>query len=141
MCWKHEWAMAINNLERAKDHIRKARERLIHRKQRNLKNFERMKSNKKFNYPKMLAPVTALITKNQQGIDECDEIIEVLHKQQDQLFAMVHIYGIKRAGTPKRVYELMGNYPIPENLDALLFDMIEVNKKGKVVEVTEVEDI
>lgn len=114
MCWKHEWAMAINNLNSAIMHVQRARERLQNRLVRNKKNLERMKSNKKYNYPKMLAPVEALIDKNQRGIQECEQLIADFRSRQDQLFRMVHIYGLKRSETPQRVYELMGKYQIPK---------------------------
>lgn len=110
MCWKHEWAMAINNLNTAIAHVQKAQDRLQNRLVRNNKNFERMKSSKKYNYPKMLAPVEALIEKNERGIEECEELIADFRARQDQLFRMVHEYGIKRSKVPQRVYQLMGKY-------------------------------
>lgn len=114
MCWKHEWAMAINNLNSAIAHVQKAQERLQNRLVKNRKHLERMKSSKKYNYPKMLAAVEVLIEKNLRGIEECGQLIADLKARQDQLFRMVHIYGIKRSETPQRVYELMGKYQIPK---------------------------
>ena len=111
MCWKHEWAMAINNLNRAIVHVQRAQVRLQNRLVRNKKNLEKMRSNKKHNYPKMLAPVEALIEKNQRGIKECIQLIADFKETRTQLFRMVHEYGIKRKGTPQRVYDLMGQFP------------------------------
>ena len=113
MCWKHEWAMAINNLNSAIAHVQNAQEKLQNRLVRNKKNLERMKSSKKYNYPKMLAPVEVLIEKNQRAIKECGQLIADFGARQGQLFRMVHEYGIKRSEVPQRVYQLMGNYAIP----------------------------
>jgi len=114
MCWKHEWAMAINNLNSAIGHVQKAQERLQNRLVRNEKNLERMKSSKKYNYPKMLAPVEVLIEKNQRAIKECGQLIADFRARQGQLFRMVHVYGIKHSENPQRVYELMGKYQFPK---------------------------
>lgn len=114
MCWKHEWAMAINNLNSAIAHVQKAQQKLQNRLVRNKKNLERMKSSKKYNNPKMLAPVEVLIEKNQRSIEECGQLIADFRARQGQLFRMVHVYGIKRSENPQRVYELMGKYQIPK---------------------------
>lgn len=138
MCWKQEWASAINNLTNAKfwiqrenyaaawrslkaaiTHVSRAQVKLEKRLARNLVTLQRLSSMKKYNYPRMLAPVQAIISKNQKGILECKTVISVLEGKpsvsevehiQDQLYVMVHTYGIKHAKNPKRIYALMGNY-------------------------------
>lgn len=35
MCWKQEWASAIGNLERAIEHVEKAKGKLVERRKRN----------------------------------------------------------------------------------------------------------
>jgi len=110
MCWKQEWAMAINNLERAKEHIAKARAKLQARKARNEKNLEMLRRSKKHNYPSELQPVEALIARNEKGIWECEHICCDLEARQDQLYRMIKVYGIKRSENPERVRQLMGTY-------------------------------
>lgn len=113
MCWKHEWAMAINKLESAIGHVERGKAKLEKRLARNRCCLERMSRHRKA-CPSFLAPVQLLIEKNSAGIEECNRVIADLKVRQDQLFRMVHVYGIKRAGNPKRVYELMGKYKVPK---------------------------
>jgi prefoldin subunit 5 len=94
MCWKDEWAKAINNINNAIEHIDYAQKKLETRLARNIKNLERIKNNPKFNYPPMLAPVEALIKKNTNGIENCKETISELKSRQALLFCMIHTLGI-----------------------------------------------
>jgi len=114
MCWKQEWAMAINNLQHAQEHIEKAQEKLHNRRLRNEKNLQRLTSSKKHNYPCEIAPVKELIEKNRLGEQECKDVIAVLKQTQAQLFRMIHVYGIKHSENPQRVYQLMGKYDVSE---------------------------
>jgi len=111
MCWKDEWAKAINNINNAIEHIEYAQKKLEARLTRNMKNLERIKRNPKYNYPPVLAPIEARIEKNTDGIRNCREIISELRQRQALLFCMIHTIGIKRQGASSRVYKLMGNYP------------------------------
>jgi len=113
MCWKHEWAMAINNLQYAIEHVGKAQDKLRKRLARNKITLHRLSTSKNHCGPGSLIPVQRLIGKNIIGIEECEVVIADLRSRQDQLFRMVHVYGIKLSENPKRVYELMGNYHIP----------------------------
>jgi len=114
MCWKQEWAMAINNLQMARTHIERAQDKLKKRQARNERNLQRMKRSQKYNYPKMLAPTEELIKKNRFAEQDCKDIIADLRERQAQLFRMIHLYGIKHSETPQRVYQLMGKYDITE---------------------------
>ena len=109
MCWKHEWARAINNLNRAIAHVVKAREKMQKRLLRNERNLRRLRQNKKYNYPSQLTPVQMLIEKNRRAIHECNQIIARCKQMEDSLFIMVHVHGIKR-GDSSKVYQLMGKY-------------------------------
>jgi len=114
MCWKQEWAIAINNLNHAIMHVERAKAKLQKRLERNETNLRRLSQSKKYNCLAMLAPVQALIQKNRAGIQECEYLIADLKARQDQLFCMVHVYGIKHSENPQRVYELMGKYQFPK---------------------------
>jgi hypothetical protein len=110
MCWKQEWAATIGNLNYAILHVERAYAKLQKRLVRNERNLERLKSNPKYNYPTVLAPVLALIEKNRSGIQECKNVIADLKARQDQLFHMIKVYGIDRFGVSKRLMSLMGSY-------------------------------
>jgi len=131
MCWKQEWAMAINNLNRAAVHVMLAKAKLEKRLQRNEANLQRLRGNKKYNYPPMLAPVQALIEKNRAGIQECEQVIAELKVRQDQLFRMIHVYGIKHSEAPQRVYELMGNYQLPKAIVVGANDVVFKRKEAE----------
>lgn len=109
MCWKYEWARAINNLNSAIEHIERAQKKLEARLARNEKHLKRLKGSRKYNYPPVLAPVEALIEKNRHGIEECKDIISNFQSRQGQLFCMIHTMGIKHSEA-QTVYALMGNY-------------------------------
>ena len=134
MCWKQEWAMAINNLNGAIAHVERARAKLQKRLERNEANLQRMRQNKKCNYPSMLEPVQLLIRKNEQGMAECEQVIGALRQKQDQLFQMVHTYGIKHSDNPQRVYRLMGKYPLPKAVVVGANDVIFKRQGDKEVE-------
>ena len=107
MCWKHEWAMAINNLQWAIKHIDRAKSSLKKRLERNKKNLERHGGKDK--------QIEALIQKNQTAIECCNQLQKLLRHCQDQLYRMIQIYGIKRKESSKRLRRLMGDYkPIGE---------------------------
>jgi hypothetical protein len=121
--------MAINNLNRAAVHVMLAKAKLQKRLKRNEANLQRLGSNKKYNYASMLAPVQALIEKNRAGIQECEQVIADLKARQDQLFRMIHTYGIKHSEAPQRVYELMGNYQFPKAIVVGANDVVFERKK------------
>uniref|UniRef100_A0A6M3XG89 Uncharacterized protein n=1 Tax=viral metagenome TaxID=1070528 RepID=A0A6M3XG89_9ZZZZ len=111
MCWKQEWAQAISNLQKAIEHVEKARGKLIKRRERNEANLKKKGADR---YEKK--KIEARIEKNQRGQEQCEKIIADLKDWQDQLFRMIHEYGITRSDNPKTVYKLMGKYPVAEKL-------------------------
>ena len=111
MCWKHEWAKAINNLNRAITFVERAQKSLEERLARNRRHLNRLRENKKYNYPANILPVEERIKKNQNGIEECKQIIADLKERQSQLYCLIHTIGISHGETSQTVYELMGNYP------------------------------
>jgi hypothetical protein len=111
MCWKQEWAMAINNLQHAIEHVAKARDKLVKRLGRNEKHFDHLMGSKKHRGDKAaLAEVQGHIQKNRRGIADCDLVMSGLRTKQDLLFAMIQVYGLNRSENPKRVKQLMGKY-------------------------------
>ncbi len=102
MCWKYEWAHAIDKIERAIKHVEKARDKMIFRRKRS--NVEKIK------------------IKYQRAEDECNAVITSLREQQKIAFEMIHEYGISHTSknhTPEslpRVYKLMGDYPFKPQL-------------------------
>ena len=111
MCWKQEWASAINNLQTAITHIERAEKKLLKRRLRNEKRLEHLKKyDKEHYYPYEINSIKALIKKNSAGEQDCKEIIKILKKQQNKLFKMIKVYGISHSKNPKRVYRLMGKF-------------------------------
>jgi len=102
MCWKYEWAYAINRMQRAIKHVETARNKMIFRRERS--------SNPK------------IIEKYGKAEQECNAVIASLKEQQAKAFKMIHEYGISHTSknhTPEslpRVYKLMGDYPLPEEV-------------------------
>lgn len=111
MCWKQEWAHAINNLQHAIEHVGKARDKLIKRRERNEAALKKKQADR---YEK--EKIQARIDKNRMGQQQCEKIIADLQESQDQLFMMIHKHGISHSDDPKRVYKLMGKYPWAEKL-------------------------
>lgn len=111
MCWKQEWAHAINNLQHAIKHVERAKGKLIKRKERNEAALKKKRADR-YETKKILARITT----NNQGIAQCEHVIHDLKEWQDVLFKMVHEYGISHSDNPKRVYKLMGKYPYAEKL-------------------------
>lgn len=112
MCWKQEWASAINNLQHSIEHIERAQDKLEKRKERNEAALKKKYKTDFYEETK----IKARITKNNAGVEQCKGIITELKKRQDQLFIMIHEYGISKSDDPKRVYKLMGKYPFTEKL-------------------------
>lgn len=112
MCWKQEWAHTINNMQKAIEHIEKAQDKLNKRKQRNEAALEKVCGKDKFEENK----IRERFLKNTAGIEECKGIISNLKEIQDQLYRMIHEYGISHSDDPKRVYKLMGKYKPPIDL-------------------------
>lgn len=111
MCWKQEWAHAINNMQKAIEHVEKAHDKLNKRLERNEVNLEKCIGDK-FEIKK----IKKRIEKNTEAIEGCKQIIESLKINQNLLFMMIHLFGISHSEDPKRVYKLMGNYPFAEKL-------------------------
>lgn len=111
MCWKQEWAHAINNLQKAIEHVERAKSKLIKRRERNEAALQKKWADR---YEK--EKIYARIDKNRMGQQQCENIIADLKDWQDQLFIMIHKYGISHSDDPKRVYKLMGLYPFDDKL-------------------------
>ncbi len=112
MCWKQEWASTINNLQHAIEHVQKAQDKLIKRRERNE---AALKNKWKTDFYEE-TKIKARIEKNRSGQEQCEKLIADLKDWQDVLFKMIHEYGISKSDDPKRVYKLMGKYPFADKL-------------------------
>ncbi len=127
MCWKQEWASAINNIQHAIEHIEKAQNKLMKRKERNKGALKYKWVDRHDFYEK--EKIEARITKNNAGIEQCKGVITELKERQDELFKMIHQYGISKSDDPMRVYKLMGKYPYAEKLKEYKIEERETKKE------------
>lgn len=104
MCWKYEWAMAVNNLNHAIIHMKRAR-RKIHA--RLLRNERHLKKLEKLNYTSQFPRVKELIEKNREGERQCRQLIADFKKKQDHLRRLLNTYGIKRSKKSRMAEKLM----------------------------------
>ena len=91
MCWKQEWAAAVNNLNWAILHINRAKTKLEKRSLNDLK--------------KPLSP--ADIDAAKKGLEKCKEIIASLEASQEELKWLIENVGLWRKDSPKRTKVLM----------------------------------
>lgn len=110
MCWKQEWAMAINHMTRAIIHTEKARAKLEKRAARNLETINRVqdKSQEYVHRAEMLKLASARYERMKQGVHRCEEIIAELKAKRCELHRMIVAYGISRRENPARVKQCMG---------------------------------
>lgn len=90
MCWKDEWEAAIKNLERAIVHIRRARDSMAKRIERNQKTLEKLR------YPSERKNVEGLLEKNCEAHAKCVLLIDALKKHQEELRNLILTHGISR---------------------------------------------
>jgi len=105
MCWKFEWARAVNNLSYAITHVERARRKIHKRLLRNQRTLRVYKNSKKYNYPGCFAPVEALIKKNSEAELKCKLLISEFRDLQKELRRMIKTYGIKMVSKKSRVAE------------------------------------
>ena len=105
MCWKYEWAMAVNNLNNAITHVERARRKIHRRLLRNERTLRKFRSSKKYNYPGCIEPVQKLIEKNREAELKCRLLIDLLRGHQRGLRWMINKYGIKMFSKKSRVAE------------------------------------
>lgn len=107
MCWKQEWASAINTINWTIIHIERAQAKLHKRAEEKKKTIEklRLKSDKWSLREK--EKVKELMEKNLHGVFECKILIDVLRGHQEMLKHMIEDYGISRKGESARLQALM----------------------------------
>lgn len=105
MCWKYEWASAVNNLNSAIIHVERARRKIHKRLLRNEKTLKKLSESKKYNCPAHLDPVKALIEKNREAENKCRQVIADFRERQKQLRRMINTYGIKLFSKKSRMAE------------------------------------
>jgi len=103
MCWKYEWAKAINNVSNAIIHVERAKRKIHARKLRHKRTLKKL-SKSKYNYP---ARVKALINKNRDAEQRCIILIEDFEEAQKQLRHLIDTYGIKRSEKSRTTEKLM----------------------------------
>jgi 7-keto-8-aminopelargonate synthetase-like enzyme len=91
-------------------HVERARAKIHKRLERNEKHLQRLSQNPKYNYPPVLAPVQALIEKNRQAEEACEQLIADFKVRQGCLYHLICVNGIKMSENPQRVKQLMGAY-------------------------------
>lgn len=105
MCWKYEWAMAVNNLNYAIIHVERARRKIHKRLLRNERTLKKLSRSEKYHCTKSLAPVKALIEKNRVAELKCKLMIDEFKKLQKELRSMIKTYGIKMFSKKSRMAE------------------------------------
>jgi hypothetical protein len=104
VCWKQEWASAINTINWTIIHIERAQAKLHKRRINN----EETKGKILIKGDKWsLQVVEKLILKYQKGEHECKILIDVLRGHQEMLKHMIEDYGISRKGESARLQALM----------------------------------
>lgn len=88
MCWKFEWARAINNLNRAILHINRAREKVEKRSER--------------------AKLPEVKFKWNLATRKCKLLITVLQSVQRDLDKLIEEFGIKRKAHAQTIEKLKG---------------------------------
>lgn len=107
MCWKQEWASAINNINWGIIHVKRAQIKLQKRALRNDKFLRYLSQNKHKSSPKMIAEVQKLLEKNRDGAFKSALAIATLRDIQAELKNMIKTYGISHTSKPARTRELM----------------------------------
>lgn len=112
MCWKQEWASAINNINWTIIHIERAQAKLQKRLARNEQHLE-YQMQREHKDKQALAQIQGLIQKNRKAFNDCKALSDVLRGHQKMLQNMIEVYGINRAKESQRLKVLMaGNRKI-----------------------------
>ncbi len=96
MCWKEEWAFAIDDLNKAIAHVEKAEKKLQDRRIRAQRWYLNLGQDPKHGTPAELAKVREIIKKWAAAERECNEIKERLRCHQRVLRDLIVTYGFKR---------------------------------------------
>jgi len=107
MCWKQEWASAINNINWTIIHIERAQAKLQKRLARNEQHLEYQMRQKGYKDKQALAEIQGLIQKNRKAFNDCKALIDVLRGHQKMLENMIAQYGINRQSESARLKQLM----------------------------------
>lgn len=90
MCWKNEWAMAINNLNWAVIHVGRALVKLEKRRDRNRRTVA------KINDRYTVSVVMETLSKHETAIARCKALAQTLKDSQTELDFLIKTYGISR---------------------------------------------
>ena len=107
MCWKQEWASAINNINWTIIHIERAQAKLRKRQIRNEATMGKLYAKGDKWSMKEFEKVGELVKKNAEGEKECKILVDVLRGHQKMLQIMIERYGITRAKESQRLKVLM----------------------------------
>lgn len=96
MCWKEEWAFAIDFINKAIAHVEKAEKKIQDRRIRAQRWYVRLSMDKKHGTPSELAKVQTIIKKWAEAEQECYNVIERLRCEQRVLRDLIENYGFNR---------------------------------------------
>jgi len=106
MCWKQEWASAINNINWTIIHIERAQAKLQKRLANNERHLE-YQMQREYKDKQALAEIQGLIQKNRKAFNDCKALIDVLRGHQKMLENMIAQYGISKKSESARLKLLM----------------------------------
>jgi hypothetical protein len=106
MCWKQEWASAINNINWTIIHIERAEAKLQKRLARNEQHLE-YQMQLEYKDKQALGEIQSLIQKNRKALSDCNNLVTLLRGHQEMLKSMIEEYGINRAKESQRLKVLM----------------------------------
>lgn len=108
MCWKEEWAYAIEKISKAIAHIENAKKKLKKRWQKAAQRLQKQSQDPKHNQPSELAKIREIMNKHTMAIIECEHLIAALKKHQATLRLLIEKHGIFRtAGGSARVKKIL----------------------------------
>ena len=105
MCWKQEWASAINNLTRAMVRIDRAKKKLEARAhERRLTKARALGKDRS----DIARDADEKLKKNLDGIRQCDQLLDSLKEDRSAVLDLILEYGIAQSENPAKTRQLMG---------------------------------
>lgn len=106
MCWKQEWASAINNMTRAMVRIDRAKKKLEARATERCSTIVRARKKGRDDIVKV---AEEKLDKTMRGIATCDLVLDSIKEDRYTVMQMINEYGIAQSENPAKTLELMGN--------------------------------
>ena len=105
MCYKQEWASAINNLTRAMVRIDRAKKKLEARAHERRLTKARALGKDRTDIAK---DADEKLKKNLEGIRQCDQLLDSLKEDRHTVLGLILDYGIAQSEDPAKTRQLMG---------------------------------